>query len=373
MVTVFGLDPLRIGGVEAFARELSLQLGACGRRSVLCFLSEPPPFVRAFLDLPNVTIEVLPNSLQPAGAVPSVRRVLRRYAPEVLILQFTPFLSAIPWAARLAGVDRVYFVDQGSHAKGWNGEHPPRWKQRVAQLITAPVTGVISISDFNLKALQAHGFLAARKAVRIYNSTDVSRGYHPELGKVFRQSHGIPQDRFVAVQASWMIPEKGIPDLLEAVRLALPRCPTLHLLLAGEGPLRPHYQQQAIELGLEGRVTWTGLVRDPGGEGLFDAADVVCQLSRWEEAFGYVIAEGMAAERPVVATRVGAIPELVADGETGILVERGDSAAAAEAIVAFASNADLRRRMGEAGRIRALQYFDVKTNVAALLRFVGLS
>ena len=356
-----------------FARELSAQLGAAGWRSVLCFLEEPTSDVRAFLALPNVSFEALPDASHSARAVPALHRILRRQRPDILLLQFTPFLSLYPWLARLDGVRRIFFVDQGSQPEGWANGSAPAWKRWLARVITAPLTAVVSISDFNLRVQRARGLVSPRKTLRIYNATNTARVHDAALGQAFRQRHGIPADRIVVAQVSWMIPEKGILDLLDAMRLALPRNPALQLVLAGDGPRRQEYEGRARELGLESYVTWTGLVKDPFREGLFDAADIVCQLSRWEEAFGYVIAEAMVLERPVVATRVGAIPEIVRDGETGLLVDRGDSTAAAEAIVTLAGAADLRRRFGRAARQRVEHEFDVTKNVGELLRVLGVA
>ncbi|MBC7898406.1 MAG: glycosyltransferase family 4 protein [Cytophagaceae bacterium] len=372
LVSIFGLEPLRIGGVEAFAREFSAQLAERGWNSVLCFLGEPTPLVREYLQLPNVTIEVLPADLKAATAIPAVSALLARHRPEVLLLQFTPFLSAIPWIARMRGVDRVYFVDQGSHPAGWTDRGTPLWKQWVARVLTSPLTSVLSISDYNLRVLRARGFLPVSKTLRLYNAAQVSRPHDPALGNAFRRRHGIPLDRTVVAQVSWMIPEKGIPDLLEAARISLEQDQTLHFMFGGEGPCRAEYEAKAVSLGLADRVTFTGLVRDPHGEGLFDAADIVCQMSRWEEAFGYVIAEAMAVDRPVIATRVGAIPELVIHEQTGVLVERGDYAAAAAAILRLSADETLRRRLGQAGRKRAEQEFNVRTNVATALGLFGV-
>ena len=63
--------------------------------------------------------------------------------------------------------------------------------------------------------------------------------------------------------------------------------------------------RRAVEMGIEDRVTWTGMVEDAFGEGVFEAADVVCQFSRWEEVFGWTIAEAMAHGKPVISTRAG--------------------------------------------------------------------
>ena len=93
-------------------------------------------------------------------------------------------------------------------------------------------------------------------------------------------------------------------------------------------------------------MTFSGQVQDPLGEGLYGASDIVCQVSRWEEAFGLTIAEAMASARPVIATRVGGIPELVAHGEYGYLVERGDYADLADKIVLLAEDHQFANRWG---------------------------
>jgi glycosyltransferase involved in cell wall biosynthesis len=125
-------------------------------------------------------------------------------------------------------------------------------------------------------------------------------------------------------------------------------------------------------MGIEDRVTWTGTVEDPFGEGVFAAADIVCQFSRWEEVFGWMIAEAMAHGKPIVATRVGGIPELVSEGLSGFLVERNDTADAADKLMRLLQDSELRREMGEAGRKIVASKFDLKTNVAQLIELYNL-
>src|SRR2546430_15364498 len=103
-------------------------------------------------------------------------------------------------------------------------------------------------------------------------------------------------------------------------------------------------------MGLEDHVTWTGMIEDPFGEGVFDAADVVCQLSRWEEVFGWMIAEAMAHSKPVVASRVGGIPELITDNASGYLIDREDTKAMSESILKLLAGPQSRARMGAVGR-----------------------
>ena len=102
LVSVFGIEPVRIGGAEAYARELSVQLSKYGWQSVLCFLKEPPEAVRAYLQLPNVHIEVIEDSWKGRWrAIAGVRRILRLYRPEILHLHFTSFIGPYPWLAKL--------------------------------------------------------------------------------------------------------------------------------------------------------------------------------------------------------------------------------------------------------------------------------
>ena len=98
-------------------------------------------------------------------------------------------------------------------------------------------------------------------------------------------------------------------------------------------------------------------------EGVYEASDIVCQASKWEEAFGWTIAEAMAFSKPLVATRVGAVPELVEDNVTGLLVDRDDMAGMAVRILRLAGDADLRAAMGAAGRRAVEQRFDLAENI----------
>ena len=125
-------------------------------------------------------------------------------------------------------------------------------------------------------------------------------------------------------------------------------------------------------MGLGDHVTWTGLVQDPFGEGVYDAADIICQLSHWEEVFGWMIAEGMAYSKPVVATRVGGIPELVVDQVTGFLVEPGDTKMMADMVLRLLADRDLRESLGRAGRLRASEKFCLQQNVKQLVELYAI-
>ncbi|MBC8031402.1 MAG: glycosyltransferase family 4 protein [Pyrinomonadaceae bacterium] len=375
LVSVFGVEPRRIGGTETFARELSLQLGARGWKSVLCFLSEPTDEVRRFLDLPNISLGVYASAND--GSMKTGRNlagITRGHRPEILHLHFTGFLSCYSWIARLQSVKQVFFTDHHSRSAGYVPGRAPLWKRAAARFINGPLTKVISVSRYGYDCMTAFDLLPRSRFEMIYNGVDLTRvKADPQLALDFRRRYSIPAERAIVTQVSWIIPEKGITDFLETARLVTQQNRNVQFVLVGDGAYREQYIKDAAAMGIEDRVTWTGMVKDPFGEGVFAAANVVCQFSRWEEVFGWMIAEGMAHGKPVVATRVGGIPELITDGVTGHLVERGDTQAMSERLLALLADPALRTRMGEAGRETVSAKFDLRKNVAQLIRSYGIS
>jgi glycosyltransferase involved in cell wall biosynthesis len=240
-------------------------------------------------------------------------------------------------------------------------------------VINGPLTAVISVSEWGYRTFSARGLLPVDRFRVVYNSVDVSRAA-AGLSKAgeFRRRYGIAEDRLVVTQVSWLIPEKGVDDLLAAARGVVAVEPRAHFVLAGDGAHRPNLEKAAAELGIRDHVTFTGVVADPLAEGLFAASDVVCQMSRWEEVFGYVNAEAMACGKPLVGTRVGGIPELIEHGRNGFLVDRRDTQQMTQRILELVRDPDLRRRMGEAGRQIAVEKFNHKKNVAQLVKLYGI-
>lgn len=376
VVSVFDVEPRFIGGTETYARELSGQLGRLGWRSVLCFVTRPTHEVRHFLDLPNVSLEFLDQEVSRFGlrVMGRVAGVLHRNRPKIAHFHYIDLLSLYPWMARLASVERVFLTDHGSRPENYHEKRASLPKRCLARAISWPVSKVICVSDYGHRSLTGRGLFAEGRCQRIYNGVDLSRVVESrERASAFRRRFSIPETGIVVLQVSWIIPEKGILDLLEAARLVVDAAPACHFVIVGEGPYRAECMAKGRELGLGDHLTWTGLVEDPFTAGVYDTADIVCQASRWEEVFGWVIAEAMAYGRPVVGTRVGGIPEVVSDHESGFLIDRGDVKALAERILALVGDARLRRAMGAAGRKKVELKFDLQKNVAELLEAYDIS
>jgi glycosyltransferase involved in cell wall biosynthesis len=151
-----------------------------------------------------------------------------------------------------------------------------------------------------------------------------------------------------------LIPIKGHIVLLRAFAEARRRVPSLRLDIAGQGPLEPALRALAKELAIDDAIRFLGYVV-PVQRAIEDSAIVV--VPSMGEGFGMVALEAMERGRPVIAAEIGGLGELVEAGVTGLLVPPGEAQPLEEAIVRLAGDLELAARMGEAGRLRALEQF----------------
>jgi glycosyltransferase involved in cell wall biosynthesis len=170
--------------------------------------------------------------------------------------------------------------------------------------------------------------------------------------------HGLQRDDIVLLFVSSLAPSharKGLDLLLEA--LAHTSADRLKLIVVGEGTMRPAYERQAREAGLNGQVIFAGRVAQEEISAYYSACDMVVIPSRPPEAFGVALAQGMAAGKPVIGSNIPGVRTVVKDGETGFLIEPGDKADLVRRIEQLVKDPDLRHRMGQNGRRRVTQEY----------------
>jgi glycosyltransferase involved in cell wall biosynthesis len=170
-------------------------------------------------------------------------------------------------------------------------------------------------------------------------------------GKV-RADLGVPEDAPLVVTVARLHPQKDLPTLLRSAALLRHGVPGVRFVVVGEGPDRAALAALVAELGLEGIVTLAG--QSPEAADELAAADVVAMCSLWESG-PLVVAEALALGRPVVATPVGFVPEVIDDGVSGRIVPVGDPAALAEALGDVLADPVGAARMAEAGRRAAAE------------------
>lgn len=201
-----------------------------------------------------------------------------------------------------------------------------------------------------------------------------------DAGKVSVVYNGIPhaqralrpgQGRKVLVGIVGQVGEwKGHDDLLEALRLLVMRDCEIACRIAGVGPegYARALRRKVAHYRLEEHVEWCGYVEDASA--IYEGLDICVVPSRFEEPFGLVAVEAGLRGIPVVATRVGGLPEIVIDGQTGLLVEPKDPQGLADAIETLAEEPESRRRMGDAARQRMQERFGVDRMVTEIERIL---
>lgn len=230
-----------------------------------------------------------------------------------------------------------------------------RWKYRQVKLFIA--------SSHAIRDLLIRDGVDAARVITVHEGIDAERMAQLEATSV-HQTFWLPHGAPVVGNVAALVPHKGQRHLLDAVPRVLREVPDARFVILGEGPLRPELEQQVRHLHLEKHVLMPGFRADVLS--LIKSFDLVVMSSE-TEGLGTSLLDAMAAARACVGTRVGGIPEVIADGATGLLVPPHDPAALARAIVRLLKNAEERARMGEAALSRVREDFSVQRMVRGTL------
>ena len=212
--------------------------------------------------------------------------------------------------------------------------------------LTPEMDHLIAVSKAILAKIDAEGRNVGVPISLIYNGVDLDRYAPQEPCSTLREEYGMEPGSHVVGVVARLEPEKGHPTLLEAWPQVLRAVPDAYLLVVGEGSQREALEQQASALRIAHRVVFTGRRDDVPA---VTAALDVAVLPSYREAQGLSVLEAMALSRPVVASNVGGIPEMIDDGLTGLLVPPHDAPALASAITRLLvdhSYADMLARRG---------------------------
>jgi glycosyltransferase involved in cell wall biosynthesis len=232
--------------------------------------------------------------------------------------------------------------------------------------LTPRMDHLIAVSRAIVRKLEDEGRVGAPISL-IYNGVDLARYSEQAACPTLLQEFDIPADASIVGVVARLEPEKGHPTLLEAWPAVLRQVPGARLLIVGEGSQRELLEVQAASLGLLDSVApavlFTGRRDDVPA---VTAALDVAVLPSYREAQGLSILEAMALSRPVVASAVGGIPEMIDDGRTGLLVPPKDAAALAAAITRLLRDPAEATRIGRAGHDLVHERYCVEQMVRAV-------
>lgn len=285
------------------------------------------------------------------STISRLKRILSERQVDLMTVNFNKDVRLGGLAARWYGPTRVCWrlgLDITSN----------KWIHR--WLSPKLVDGVIVPSQALKKQVTRHGYLSDAMVMVIYNGTEDKRFVRPDAASVraLRDKYHLDQDKLVAVVVGRFVDQKGHKYLVEAAPEIVRQIPNVVFLFLGDG----HH-----EASLRSRVTELGLNRNFVFAGMLDKIDLELAGSDLmvhpavEEPFSHALLEGMRAGLPIVASRVGGIPEALVDGECALMVPARDSGSLAAGVVQLLRSAETRTTLGKAAQERWRDHFRIDT------------
>ena len=309
--------------------------------------------------VPGLQREVSPFA--DAAVVRELAGLIRRLQPHVLHTHTAKAGAVGRLAARLVGSDRppvVVHTFHGHTLRGYFGPVKEQLFRRIERTLARETDALIAVSPevrdelVELRVAPASHFAVVRLGIQLSERMEGA-----ERGDALRASLGIPTERFTVGWVGRMTAVKQATDVLRAVRLLHDQGVDAALVMVGDGPDRDALEALAGELGIAEATRFVGFQDDVGP--WYHAFDALLLPSRSEGTPVSAI-ETLASGRPVVATRVGGVADVVQDGVDGFLVDFGDVEGAATHLARLAGNPELRARMGAAGQERTLGRYRVE-------------
>jgi len=291
-------------------------------------------------------------------------QLIRKFKPDIVNFHFCDTLNFLPvfLFCRATGISVAYH---------YHGEIRPlstlRWRNTqlsALRLLSLFWTRVITVSNANKRFLQALN--VATPIDVVYNGIDVASFLQSSAKLDALPTAKKSSDTVNCLYLGSLIDRKKVDVLLRAFAIVKDKYPRARLTLVGGGNMEDSYKNLATELQLNDVAHFTGLMIQYPFE-LLKRSDIFVSASE-SESFGLVFAEAMSFGLPVVACRVGGIPEVVVDGKTGLLVEANDPKAFATALLTLLEDPPLRARMGEAGLQQVKSAFRLDETIDATFR-----
>jgi glycosyltransferase involved in cell wall biosynthesis len=288
------------------------------------------------------------------GVVRAVRKVKADWLVGSFGHEYWPLLAL----GRMTGTPVALFRHLNSRLKPMSRRLLPRWADRF-----------IAVSESMRSNLVEQG-VARERVSLLYNPLDVER-FRPDaaLRAETRRALGVREGELLVGFVGALKPEKGAFRLAEAFNHAMPRRPALRALWVGEESAHPKLRELLTPELRERHILrgWTGDMRP-----LYAAMDVATMPSEWLEPFGRVSIEAQAMGVPVLASRIGGLPETLVEGGSGLLLPPGDVAAWSEALISVADlPTDRLREMGATGQRFVRERFSTERIVEEFIALLG--
>ncbi len=289
-------------------------------------------------------------------AARKVRTLIKQYKPDIIYAHSSK-AGAI---ARIADLGLKNHLLYNPHGWAFNMKCSAR-KQKLytaIERVAAPFCDrIICISEAERKSALDKKICEDSKLHVIFNGVDIEAYEKKEHGNVHKTDLKIPADAFVVGMVGRISPQKAPDVFIKAAKLIKQEIPGAHFVIVGGGEMESEIKEYANENGLKDCLHITGWVDNPLN--YVELFDVACLLSRWE-GFGLVLPEFMMVGKPIVATQVDAIPNIISDHQNGLLVEADDEVAVSRAVLEIQKNPTLKNKLVQQGQKDVRRKFDAK-------------
>ena len=274
-------------------------------------------------------------------AIKGVRALIKKYNPDIVYAHSSK-AGAIARAADIGLRNRCVY---NPHGWAFNMRCSAKKKAMYTAIekIAAPFCDkIICISDAEKQSALDKKICREDKLQVIFNGVDIESYENGVRGAIKRKDLNIPEDAFVVGMVGRMSPQKAPDVFVKMAKQVKDEVPNAHFIIVGNGNQEDEIRKYAEDNGFSNSLHITGWVDNPMS--YVELFDVACLLSRWE-GFGLALPEYMMAGKPIVASRVDAIPNIIRNGENGLLVEVDDDIGASKAVLRILREDGLRKKI----------------------------
>lgn len=274
-------------------------------------------------------------------AIKRVRALIKKYNPDIVYAHSSK-AGAIARAADIGLRNRCVY---NPHGWAFNMRCSAKKKAMYTAIekIAAPFCDkIICISDAEKQSALDKKICREDKLQVIFNGVDIESYENGVRGAIKRKDLNIPEDAFVVGMVGRMSPQKAPDVFVKMAKQVKDEVPNAHFIIVGNGNQEDEIRKYAEDNGFSNSLHITGWVDNPMS--YVELFDVACLLSRWE-GFGLALPEYMMAGKPIVASRVDAIPNIIRNGENGLLVEVDDDIGTSKAVLRILQEDGLRKKI----------------------------
>lgn len=309
-------------------------------------------------EIPNIPVHLVPKAL--GGKIDFILRIrwvekkIKEIQPDLLHAHYA---TSFGFLGALSGIHPFFLSAWGSDIFSFPRKSP--FHRFLLEWILGKADYLCSTS--HVMAQEMRLYIEGDEGIEV-----IPFGVDVQQFSPIEQNASRRSEKIIFGVAKYLQPVYGLDLLIQAFAQFVKKEPGPALLrIAGDGPELTRLQALAAKLGIADKVEWWGAIPNSYVAEFYRGLDVVVVPSR-QESFGVTAVEGSACERPIIASRVGGLPEVVLDGETGMLIEPENIESLAQAMEYLMEHPEERTRMGKAGREFVLKYYDWQKNVTQM-------